>query len=150
MCGGGAGDFLEAHIFFPGGWIQSQLWYLGTILTQSAALSHRVLDMKEMDLCWEVGIYSSKDKALWELALWTGVHCDPDLTLLQFGIVGFGSACNQVLVQRPRGQCTDVMPLSVRACAIRSSFQALHWPLKHWYMETWQDLGVKTRPSSDF
>lgn len=125
---------------FPGGWIQSQLWYLWTLLTQSGVLSHWVLDMKEMDLCWEVS--SGRYKALWELAsgpefIVTQIQLCSSLLFssLQFGIVGFGSAisaCSHVLVHRPRGQCTDVMPLSVRACAIRSSFQALHWPLKHW------------------
>lgn len=31
---------------FPGGWIQSQLWYLGTLLTQNEVLSHWVLASK--------------------------------------------------------------------------------------------------------
>lgn len=53
---------------FPGGGSQSQLWYLGTLLTQSGALSHWVLGKKEMDLCREASIYSSRYKALWELA----------------------------------------------------------------------------------
>lgn len=63
----------------------------------------------------------------------------------QFGNVGFGSAfsaCSHVLVCCPRGECADVMPLSVRACTIRSSFQALHWPLKHRYSK-WISLRWK-------
>lgn len=100
-------------------WIHSQLWYLW-----SGALSHWVLVRKEMDLCWEVAntVADTKPCENWS-SLWP--RSNSSLLFMW-----------SRLSSLPRGQCTDVMPLSVRACAIRSSFLALHWPLKQWYTKS--------------
>lgn len=67
-------------------------------------------------------------------------------------------ACSHVLVYHTRGQWTDVMPLSVWACAIRSSF--VHRTFKQWQrkVKPWRfdmetihtNLEVETSPCIDF
>lgn len=148
---------------FPGGWIQSQLWYLGMLLTQRGVLSHWVLDMKEMDLCWEVSIYSARYKALWELP--SGVHCDPDPTLhfsLLFSPIwnsGFwvSNFCMQSrLSPSPQGAVHwRHAPLCESLChqefisGSALATQALILKVNLLEMETLQDLKVKTSPSFD-
>lgn len=60
---------LEAHMFSQGTKFRPSFGIWARILTQNRVVSHWVLDMKEMDLCWESGIYSSSQiQSLWELA----------------------------------------------------------------------------------